>query len=208
MKPVIDWTTQTATSAATGILIAGVMIALAGCSGLGAPSAPAGTTASVARTTASVTGTTASVARAETTHEYPSPARRQTVARATPSAIAAIRPFARAYINWNAQTVAADMRALAAVSVGQARSAMQLAAAQTANDYELQRGGIVNSGTVQAVAPLIGSSNHYVVVTRETTTATGTDAYQGLRPAWHLTIATVASVPDGGWALSGWQPET
>ena len=33
---------------------------------------------------------------------------------------------------------------------------MALAAAQTAGDYELQRGGIANSGTVEAVAPLAG----------------------------------------------------
>ena len=128
--------------------------------------------------------------------------------RGAASAIAAIRSFAGAYINWNAQTVAADMRALAARSIGQARSAMQLAAAQTANDYELKRGGIANSGSVQAVAPLIGSGARYVVVTRETTTATATDAYQGLRPAWHLTIATVTSAPGGGWVLTGWQPES
>jgi hypothetical protein len=183
----------TATVAAKSVLV-GAVVALAGCASLGAPSAP--------------TGTTASVARAQTTHEYPSPVPRQTAAGEAASAIAVIRTFARAYINWNGQTVAAEMRALAARSVGQARSAVQLAAAQTANDYELRRGGIANSGSVEAVAPLAGSSNRYVVVTRETTTATGTDAYQGLRPAWHLTIATVTSAPGGRWVLSGWQPES
>lgn len=183
-----------ATAATTVTVLLGAVVALTGCAGLGAPSAP--------------TGTTASVARAQTTHEYPSALPRQTAAEEAPSAIAAIRTFARAYINWNAQTVAAEMRALAARSVGQARSAVQLAAVQTANDYELRRGGIANSGSVEAVARLAGSSNRYVVVTRETTTATGTDAYQGLRPAWHLTLATVTSVPGGRWVLSGWQPES
>ena len=76
---------------------------------------------------------------------------------------------------------------LASASIGQARSAMQLAAAQTAGDYELRRGGIANSGTVEAVAPLPASRNQYVVVTRESTTATADAAYQGLRPAWHVT---------------------
>lgn len=180
--------------AATVILLVGAAIALAGCSGLGAPSTPS--------------GTTAGVSRAQATHEYPSPPPRQTVAGGAPSAIDAIRSFARAYINWDAQTVVADMRALAARSIGQARSAAQLAAAQTANDYELRRGGIANGGSVQAVAPLVGSRNRYVVVTRETTTATATDAYQGLRPAWHLTIATVTPVAGGRWVLSGWQPES
>jgi hypothetical protein len=175
--------------------LASVGVALAGCSVLHGSSA--------------LRGTTASVARAQTTHEYPSPAPpRQAVAGGSASAPEAIRRFARAYINWNARTVAADMRALASRSVGQARSALQLAAAQTANDYELQRGGIANSGSVQAVAPLVGSNNRYVVVTREATTATGTDAYQGLRPAWHVTIATVESMPGGRWVLSGWQPQS
>ncbi len=40
------------------------------------------------------------------------------------------RAFADAYINWDADTSPADMRALAAASVGQARSAMELAAAR------------------------------------------------------------------------------
>ncbi len=72
------------------------------------------------------------MARAQTTHEYPSPVPHQTASGPAASAINAIRSFARAYINWDAQTVAADMRTLAAHSIGQARSAMQLAATQTA----------------------------------------------------------------------------
>jgi hypothetical protein len=99
------------------------------------------------------------------------------------------------------------MRQLAAGSLGQARSAMQLAAAQTANDYELQRGGIANHGTVEAVAPLRGSGDRYVVVTRETTTA-ASSAYQGLRPAWHVAVATVSALGPGRWVVSGWQPES
>jgi hypothetical protein len=120
----------------------------------------------------------------------------------------AVRRFADAYINWTADTVARDMSRLAAASIGQARSALQLAAAQTAGDYELKRGGIANRGTVEAVAPLPASSDQYVVVTREQTTATAAAAYQGLRPAWHVTIATVAVRGGGGWVLSGWQPES
>jgi hypothetical protein len=171
--------------------------ALTGCSALG--------------TTATSTGATASVTRAQSTHEYPSPAPpRQTATGATAAnGAAAIFAFARAYINWNARTVAADMRALAARSIGQARSALELAAAQTANDYELRRGGIANSGSVEAIAPLAGGgANRYVVVTRERTTATASDAYRGLGPAWHVAIATVTSMPGGRWVLSGWQPET
>ena len=148
------------------------------------------------------------VARADATHEYPSPPPpAQTTPHAAPSATDAIRAFAAAYINWSAQTVSADMRSLATRSVGQARAAMTLAAAQTAGDYELRTGGIANSGTVEAVAPLSGRAGEFVVVTRESTTASNTTAYQGLAPAWHLALATVERMPGGDYALSGWQPE-
>ena len=149
------------------------------------------------------------LARAQATHEYPAPKpHAESVSGSSPSAIAAVRAFARAYINWNADSVSADMRALAARSVGQARSALELAAAQTAGDYELQRGGIANSGTVEAVVPYAGHRDRYLVVTLESTTATNTTAYQGLRPAWHVAIATVSEVGTGRWAVSGWQPES
>jgi hypothetical protein len=149
------------------------------------------------------------LAEAQKTHEFPSPLpRAEAVAGGSPSAVAAIHRFVNEYINWNSQTVSGDMRALAAHSVGQARSALQLAAAQTAGDYELKRGGIANNGTVEAVAPLEGRVDQYVVVTRETTTASNTTLYQGLRPAWHVAIATVREVRPGVWAVSGWQPES
>jgi hypothetical protein len=145
---------------------------------------------------------------ARTTHEYPSPRPpRESVSARSVSATRAVRAFATAYINWSADTVAADMRALAGRSVGQARSALELAAAQTASDYELQRGGIANSGTVETVAPLPGASRRYVVVTRESTTATNTTAYDGLRAAWHVALATVTRVRDG-WVVSGWAPQS
>lgn len=148
------------------------------------------------------------VAQAQATHEFPAPPPpAETVTGGSPSAIAAIRAFVTAYINWNAQTVSQDMQSLAARSVGQARSALQLAAAQTAGDYELKQGGIANSGTVEAVAPLPGRGDQYVVVTRELTTASNTTLYQGLGAAWHVAIATVRQVRAGVWALSGWQPE-
>jgi hypothetical protein len=176
--------------------------ALGGCTPLGgAPgdARPGGDTS---------TASASRLSRAQASHEYPSPpARSQTVAAASDSAVQAVRAFAVGYINWNAETVAAKMRSLAARSVGQARSAMQLAAAQTANDYELQRGGIANHGTVEAVAPLPGVGERYVVVTRESTTAALSSAYQGLRPAWHVAVASVVRLAPGRWVLSGWQPE-
>jgi len=149
------------------------------------------------------------VAQADSTHEYPSKAPpAETAAGAAASPVRAIRAFTFAYINWTALTVAGRMRLLAAASVGQARAAMTLAAAETADDYELRRGGIANSGAVEAVTPLPGHPNQYVVVTRESTTASNTNAYQGLRPAWHITLATVQELPGGRWALSDWQPES
>jgi len=149
------------------------------------------------------------LAQAQATHEYPSPAPApESVAGGSPAATVAITTFATAYINWTAQTVAADMRTLALHSVGQARSALELLAAQTAGDYELRRGGIANSGSVEAVAPLFGRRDQYVVVTRELTTATSTTLYQGLAPAWHVALATVVELPGDRWVLGGWQPES
>ncbi len=150
----------------------------------------------------------ADLAEAQVSHEYPSPTPPpQTAAGATSTGAQAVRAFATAYINWTAQTVAGDMTALAAHSIGQARSAMTLAGAETADDYELQRGGIANQGTVEAVAALRGEPDRYVVVTLESTSATNTTAYQGLRPAWHVALATVAEQAPGQWVVSGWQPE-
>jgi hypothetical protein len=177
------------------VLLAAACASLSGCALLSRPSRP--------------DPPPSPVARAQTTHELATPRPRQTVA--SPGAATkeqAVRRFARAYINWTADSVGRDMSELASGSIGQARSALQLAAAQTAGDYELKRGGIANSGTVEAVATLSGSHNQYVVVTRESTTATADAAYQGLRPAWHVTIATVVRLPSGGWVLSGWQPES
>ena len=183
-------------AAAIAVAVAAVGLVTGACAVLGSH-APATTNA------------TSKLAQAQATHEYPSPAPpRQTAAGGAPTVIAAVRSFATAYINWNAGTVAIDMRALAARSVGQARSAMQLAAAQTAGDYELRQGGIANSGTVEAVAPLTGVADRYVVVTREATTASNTNAYQGLQPAWHVTVATVVALESGVWVVSGWQPES
>lgn len=147
--------------------------------------------------------------QAQTHHEYPAPpAPPERVRQAAATAVDAVRGFATAYINWTAATVSARMRALAALSVGQARAAMELAAAQTAGDYELKRGGIANRGMVEAVAPLAGHPDEFAVVTRERTTATNTAAYAGLRPAWHVSLATAVRVAPGQWTVSRWQPES
>lgn len=149
------------------------------------------------------------IAQAQRTHEFPAPKPSEEFpAGGSPSAISAIRSFVGAYINWDAQSVSGDLRALAARSVGQARSALELAAAQTASDYELKQGGIANHGTVEVVAPLRGHNDQYVVVTLESTSSSNTTLYQGLRPAWHVALATVRLIRPGVWALSGWQPQS
>jgi hypothetical protein len=180
-----------------GALIVGVALALGGCADLGAT------------TTATTTNRPSQVAIADRTHEYPAaPAPTETVAGGGATAAQqAIREFATAYINWTAGSVARDMLVLAAESVGQARSATELAASETASDYELRRGGVANSGTVQAVAPLRGGGGRFVVVTLERTTATNTNEYAGLAPAWHVTVATATELSTGKWVVSGWQPE-
>ena len=160
------------------------------------------------RTDPAQTAGSSAIAQAQATHEYPSPPPPpQTATGAAPTAARAVRAFATAYINWNAQTVSADMRALAARSVGQARAAMTLAAAETAGDYELQRGGIANSGTVEAVAPLPGTPASTSWSRASRRPPRNTTAYQGLQPAWHVALATCQRCPVARWALSGWQPE-
>lgn len=149
----------------------------------------------------------AAVARADRTHELPTPAPRQTVIGGWRSPVQAVEVFADTYINWTAATVSERLQALAEVSVGQARSAMRLAAGETAHDYELRRGGIANEGVVEAIAPVRGSADRYAVVTRERTTASNTSAYRGLEPAWHVSLATVTRIRGGLWVLSAWQPE-
>jgi hypothetical protein len=154
------------------------------------------------------TSTQSKVQEAQATHEYPSPpTTTESASGGAGSPVEAIRHFAMLYINWDPDTVAAQMRELAIESVGQARSAMELAAAQTSRDYELQQGGISNNGSVEAIAPLARGRDKYAVVTRESTSATNTAAYQGLRPAWHVAVATVVELRSGRWVVSGWQPE-
>jgi hypothetical protein len=148
----------------------------------------------------------AKVATADRTHEYPGPPVHQS-AVSFPTPVLAVETFAAAYINWTAATVSRRMRALAKLSIGQARSAVVLEAAQTAQDYELRRGGVANSGAVEAIAPVAAAVHEYAVVTRERTTATNTNAYVGLRPEWHVAVATVSRVARGGWVVSAWQPE-
>ena len=150
----------------------------------------------------------AKVAAADRTHEVPTPAPAERVAGGWRTPSEAVYVFAIRYINWDAGDVSAQMRTLARVSTGQARSAMLQAASGTVSDYELKQGGVANSGAVESIAPVVGARDEYAVVTRERTTATNSDEYQGLAAEWHLALATVTRTRGGLWVLSDWRPES
>jgi hypothetical protein len=195
-------------SVRAAFVAAALATALAGCSLRAA--APAQTSsASVAATSSTPAGSSVAemAARADRTHEVPTPAPREQVAGGWRSPTQAVYVFATQYINWNSHDLSARLRALARVSVGQARSAVSAAATETASDRGLRQGQIANSGVVEAIGPVIGRRYEYAVATRERTTASGSDAYQGIAPEWHLAVATVTRLEGGLWVLSGWQPE-
>jgi hypothetical protein len=205
VRPARSWAALIATATAAAVL--------AGCS-LSAGRSTQSTQVAVATTAPSggaasggAGSVAAEVARADRTHEVPTPAPPQQVAGGWRSPTEAIDVFATQYINWNSQNVSARLRTLARVSIGQARAEVTEAASGTESDYQLRQSGIANVGAVEAIAPVIGRRYQYVVVTRERTTATGSNAYQGLAPAWHLALATVTRLTGGLWVLSDWQPE-
>lgn len=171
-------------------------VALSGC----APLAGAGVGVASRSTPAAST-----VARADQTHEVPTPARPEHASPGWASPEQAVRAFATVYVNWTAATVSGRLRALARRSIGQARATLELQAREVAADRELRRGRIANAGTVEAVGRLAGSPHRYAVVTRERTSAANDAAYRGLAPEWHVSLATVTRI-GRRWVLSGWQP--
>jgi hypothetical protein len=171
-------------------------VALSGCAqpggaGLASSSTPAAST----------------MVRADRTHEVPTPARRQRASPGWATPEQAVRAFATAYVNWTAATVSGQLRTLARRSIGQARATLELQAREVAADRELHRGRIANAGTVEAIGPLAGRLDRYVVVTRERTSAAEDPAYRGLAPEWHVSVATVTRV-GSRWVLSAWEPES
>jgi predicted small lipoprotein YifL len=152
------------------------------------------------------TGTAPAAAQQDTSTRGSAPAKGQPNPYDSPLAGELLVAFATQYINWNSRTIVTDMRTLATESVGQAHAAMELAAGQTARDYELRRGGIANSGKVEAVAPLTSSGSRWVIVTLERTTAANSSSYQGLAPAWHVIVCAVVRLAPGHWKVSVWQP--
>jgi hypothetical protein len=117
----------------------------------------------------------------------------------------ALASFAVRYVNWTYRTLSADQRTLAAMSVGPARQAERQAAARSLVDTTIARGHIYNSGHLVSVAPELSGGRTWVIVTREQTG--GESEYEGLRAAYHVTLAQVARVP-GGYAVSQWLPQS
>ena len=123
-----------------------------------------------------------------------------------PTPTQAIERFASLYINWNYRSLAGREDLLASMAIGAARQSELAAAQQARRDTAIAQGHIYNSGTVVAIAAVIGASaDHYAVVTKEQTG--GDQEYAGLAAAFHVTFTTVQAVA-GGWAVSEWEPAT
>ena len=194
-------------TAGCGIIGSGHAAGPDGAAGAAGPATTAGAGAPRRTVSHSDAPTAAAIARARTTHELPTPAARPRVLGGWPSPGQAIREFATTYVNWSAATIAGRLRALEGVSVGQARALLAQTAGEVGRDTELRAGEIANSGTVEGIAPLRGRRYVYAVVTRERTSAARDAAYDGLRPAWHVALATVTRI-GGLWVLSRWDPES
>lgn len=202
------------------VAVAAVLTAL-GLAGCGLPKFPAGAGTGTGTATEARAGTTATKATAASASRPASGATAATDvankskhAAITSSVDAAnvVREFANTYINWNAQNFASLLARLAGASVGQARETMALDAAEVSRDSSLEADGLANRGTVESVARLPGAASaggaqEFVVVTREQTSATKTNAYTGVAAAWHVTLATVVMV-SGTWRVSEWQPQS
>ena len=122
---------------------------------------------------------------------------------AAPSPQAALARYAGLFVNWTAGTLAADQRALASLSTGQARA--QALAEGMHPSPTVARYAVSNAGSVVAIAEGRGTERgRWAVVTVEQTNGQG--PYQGLPATSHVAWATVARVAGGGWVVSGWYP--
>lgn len=123
---------------------------------------------------------------------------------AQPTPQAALRRYARLYINWVADNVAAIQRELASLSTGQARAQALQAAASYGRDQTLLKSGVANSGQLVAISPSLTTPGHWVLVTSEQTTGKGD--YSGLPATLHVIYAETTRTPKG-WVVSQWSPQ-
>jgi hypothetical protein len=129
----------------------------------------------------------------------------QSASQPQPTPQQALNAFAVLYVNWSFRTLTAEQRTLAQMSVGAARLAEAQAAAASPSDRTIREGHIHNSGQVVSIAPDTTRAGAWVIVTREQTG--GASQYQGLPPAYHVTLARLAHLP-GGYAVSQWLPQS
>ena len=124
--------------------------------------------------------------------------------RSTPAG--AITQFATLYINWTWRTLAAHQRELAALSVGPARLSEQQAAAAASRDSTIAQSRVVQPrADHQRSPPAAPTPKQWVIVTREQTG--GNSQYDGLQASYHVTLAELAQLNNGGWAVSQWLPQ-
>jgi hypothetical protein len=124
----------------------------------------------------------------------------------SPTARAAVKRYARLYINWTAATLQRNQQKLARLAIAAARLQAEQAAATGATNPQLNRDHVSNSGEVVAISP--GSrpdQGLWVIVTSETTGGEG--QYQGLPAELHVTYAKVTHTRQG-WVINQWMPQT
>jgi hypothetical protein len=183
--------------------------AIAGC-GISNPyQHTAGSTASTSTSTPTSTASSPAANPAQNPGEPPAPpppapaSQAPASVRSTPAG--AITQFATLYMNWTWRTLAANERKLAALSVGPARLSEQQAAAAAVGDSTIAQSRVVNSGQIISIAPSRTNPTQWVVVTREQTG--GNSQYDGLQASYHVTLAELAQLKNGGWTVSEWLPQ-
>jgi hypothetical protein len=182
------WTRRTVS------VLAATALALGGCSN---PDAPTAGRSSLEEQRFSSPG--------EPNAAPPPPASSYAAANVKRTPTEALSSFAALYVNWTYRSLTRRQQTLAAMSVGAARTAELQAAATSGADATLRAARIANRGTVVSIARDQTQAGAWVIVTHEQTSGAGN--YEGLPPAYHVTVARVASAP-GGYAVSEWLPQS
>jgi hypothetical protein len=176
------------------------------------------TTVTATAPTAATSTTTTPQAMSPPDNRDPAPERGGTIPRrtravqdqladsaASPTPQRALERYAAIYLNWDAASVVAIQRRLAAISLGQARAQAQQAATSASRDPKLTASKVTNRGRVIAISPgLLAAARHWVIVTREQTSGQGD--YHDLPATLHVTYAAVAHTAEG-WVVNQWAPQ-
>ena len=186
--------------------------ALTGC-GLTNPYQSTGRATAASSTNSTTTTSTAADAldpRPERGGHIPAAVRaaqdRVSAAAGSSTARDAVIRYATLAINWQAATLAAHERRLAALAIGAARLQAGQQAASAPTDRALIEDRVANHGQVISAQPGVGPARRrWVIVTDEQTT--GQDAYRGLPAQLHVTYA-ITTHTQRGWVISQWAPQT